>query len=54
MKWCDTLLCSLKKTCIGILVIFVSQTGVFKQSKWEENRFIVSDRFGKVFAVIIV
>lgn len=33
---------------------FVSQTGVFEQSKWEGNRFIVLDRFGKVFAMIDV
>lgn len=44
------------RICIDLLQkpTFVSQTGVFVQSKWEENRFIVSDRFGKVAAVIDV
>lgn len=31
---------------------FISQTGVFQQSRWEGNRFIVSDRFGRVTATI--
>lgn len=47
---------NISRICIDVLKkpTFVPQTGVFVQSKWEENRFIVSDRFGKVFAKIDV
>ena len=31
---------------------FVSQTGVFSQSEWEENRFVIKEKFGRVTATI--
>lgn len=31
---------------------FVSQTGVFSQSEWEGNRFVIKEKFGRVTATI--
>ena len=33
---------------------FISQTGVFVLSRWEGDRFVVTDRFGKVTATVNV
>lgn len=33
---------------------FISQTGVFVQSKWEGKRFVISDRFERVTATVDV
>lgn len=33
---------------------FISQTGVFVLSRWEGDRFVVTDRFGKVTAAVNV
>ena len=33
---------------------FISQTGVFVLSRWEDDRFVVTDRFGRVTATVDV
>ena len=47
---------NISRHCIDLLKkpTFISQTGVFVLSGWEGDRFVVTDRFGKVTATVKV